>query len=228
MESRKVKTCHIPNDKLLSLLKSHHNNRYLIKTFLKVYKENLNNPVAESYIIVEAARYGYQIIVEELIQIGVDLNKTNDNGMTALMFTIILDYPMIAEILINASADISIKHPSGESLLSLTKNITDGISRRRVQLLLEYKQMSLAETKPVEKPIEKETEKPVEKPVEKPIEIKADKPTEKQEETEAEERNRKLDELVKFNEIQSNIRAIIRLMDSNMDFAYISGKILHN
>jgi ankyrin repeat protein len=59
-----------------------------------------------------AADRGHFITVQTLIDAGADLNATDEDGWTAVMFA---DDAEVVRALINAGADLSIKNKDGET-----------------------------------------------------------------------------------------------------------------
>lgn len=65
--------------------------------------------------LIEAAANGRLKIVELLIHIGVDVNKTNDAKYTALMNAATKNHADIVELLIKNGADVTLKNHHGET-----------------------------------------------------------------------------------------------------------------
>ena len=68
-----------------------------------------------------ASTYGYEGIVEKLMQAGADINTKNDHGDSALMIAVESGHDAVVEKLIEAKADISVTNNDGHTVFDYAK-----------------------------------------------------------------------------------------------------------
>jgi len=134
-----AKVAAITGERLWNMLTCHRNDREMIKDLLAVYKNILDDRYENYTLLIMAAINGYLIIAEELIEAGVDLNKTTEfhNGNTALLLSIYCNHPEIAIALISAGADVSIKNHWSDSAETILHQILNLTQRQKIKELID-------------------------------------------------------------------------------------------
>ena len=87
--------------------------------YIKLFEAIKNDP------FIQAAKRGSNIAIKKLIKSGVDINKRDDAGRTALMHASLNSFLMVVKILIAAGADVNLQDKEGRTALMMasTKSI---------------------------------------------------------------------------------------------------------
>ncbi len=83
---------------------------------------DVNVQAADRTALIWAATFGYDAIVDRLINAGAELNVQDSGGHTALMWAAMSRRDAIVDRLINAGVDLHIKNASGQTALDIAKN----------------------------------------------------------------------------------------------------------
>ena len=66
-----------------------------------------------------AVNKGNVLIVESLVEVGVDVDVQAPDGATALFMAAVLGHPKIVELLMKANADFPIRGPKGKTAVDI-------------------------------------------------------------------------------------------------------------
>ena len=112
--------------------------RVVVDLFLTAgMSPNLRGKDSGFYVLSTAASYGHDEIVKLLIAKGADVNRKNDGGLTALMFSLV-KYPDVAKTLIKKGADVNAAITKGEGTgRTVLMMATQYINKEIVEMLLD-------------------------------------------------------------------------------------------